>query len=38
MLEFMTNFKLLDDYMAVANPTGMHWRGKCEPIIPLPDA
>ena len=37
MLEFMENFGILQHYMAVANPQGMGWQGKCEPIIALPE-
>ena len=35
MLEFVTNFGILEDFMKVTNPNNAGWQGKCEPFIAL---
>jgi hypothetical protein len=35
MHTFLTEFKIYDQFMQIANPKGLSWEGKCQPIIPL---
>lgn len=33
MLQFVTNFGILDRFMSIANPNKMSWEGRCEPFL-----